>query len=178
MVRFPIDPPAALPASRRAAYDRIVAERGKLPLPYRAVLASPDVAEQVERLSQRLWKGELPPLVLEAVFLSVARVQQCRYQWDNHVPKALEAGLTQESLDLMRDGRIPAQSDMLAAALRFVDEMQAMKLVQDRTFADVLSHFGDKGMAELLAFLGLATSISFLLNAQQRKTDSTACSGS
>lgn len=169
MERFPTPMLSELPGPQRAVYERIVEGRGKLPRPYWTLLASPDVTELMGKLSQQLWKGALPRAVLEAVFLSVARVQHCQYQWDNHLTKAMDAGITQESLEVMRDGRIPVQSESLAAALTFVDEMQRMKRAQDSTFAAVISHFGEQGMAELCAFLGFATTISFLLNAQQNE---------
>lgn len=170
MVRFSIPLPSELPPPQRAAYERIVSGRGKLPKPYATLLTSPAVAEQVEKLSRQLWDGALPRALLEAVFLSVAKAQRCQYQWDNHVAKALAAGISQESLDSLQDGRIPDQSPALAAALSFVDEMQNTKRARDSTFAAVIAHFGEQGMAELCAFLGFATTISFLLNAQQGDT--------
>jgi AhpD family alkylhydroperoxidase len=167
MVRFSITSPTDLPEPQRAAYERIVAGRGKLPKPYGTLLASPKVTELVETLSRQLWEGTLPRLVLEAVFLSVARAQNCQYQWDNHEAKALEAGLTQESLSVLQAGGVPSQSASLASALSFVDEMQTLKRARDSTFDAVMAHFGAQGVSELCAFLGFATTIAFLLNAQQ-----------
>jgi AhpD family alkylhydroperoxidase len=167
MVRFSISPPADLAASQRAAFERIVGERGKLPKPYATLLASPKVAELVEQLSRQLWDGSLPRLVLEAVFLIVARAQNCQYQWDNHKAKALEAGLTQESLSALQAGVVPLQSASLASALTFVDELQTLKHVRDSTLKAAMANFGAQGVSELCAFLGFATTIAFLLNAQQ-----------
>ncbi|APW39529.1 hypothetical protein RD110_21840 [Rhodoferax koreense] len=157
--------------AQRDAYERIVSGRGKLPRPYATLLASPDVAEMVEKLSTKLWHGALPRQVLEAVFLSVASEQQCRYQWDNHAAKALETGISQECLDGIRKGLVPDQPPALSAALAFASEMQRTKRVQDSTFASVVSHFGEQGTAELCAFLALATTISFLLNVQRTDGD-------
>jgi 4-carboxymuconolactone decarboxylase len=173
-VRYPTSLPSALTAAQRAAHDRIVAGRGKLPRPYTALLASPRVAELVNQLSQELWHGALPTDVLEAVFLSVARTQRCDYQWQNHLSKALDAGVSQDSVDAIQGGRIPEQPPHLNAALRFVEEMQDMKRTNDASFAAVVEHFGAQGLAELCAFLGFATTISVLLNVQSGATDAAA----
>jgi 4-carboxymuconolactone decarboxylase len=176
MLRFPQPSPHALPAPQRAAFERIVSGLGKFPRPYASVLASPQVAEQIQALSRQLWQGVLPAAVLEAAFLSVATAQKCQFQWDNHVGKAREAGIGQQSLERIRDGGIPDGPAPLAAALRLVDELQNRKSVRDESFAAVALHFGDQGLAELCAFLGFATTVAFLLNVQQAEDGAKAWS--
>ena len=165
-IRFPIKALIDLPVDQRAVQQRIVERRGKFPPPYQAILASPEVADLFERLSSRLWNGALPKVVLESVFLSVARAQQCPQQWQAHAPKALAAGLSAQALEDIGNGAIPGQTPALSAALALVDELQRTKRLGAENFEQAMLHFGAAGVAELCAFLGFATSISILLNVQ------------
>jgi len=164
--RFPAPAEALRSAEQRAAYDLIERRRGRVPAPYLPLLGSPRVADLLEQLSTELWTGTLPQRVLEAVFLMTAHRQQCRHQWETHAAKALSVGLSLEMVDAIAAGKIPEDGGPVEAAGRFFLALTEHHRVADDVFEQVRRHFGEHGMAELLAFCGLAGTVALLLNVQ------------
>lgn len=164
--RYPEPAPDRLPADQREAWDRIVQARGKLPRPLRSVLASPRVAEQIEALSRTVREGVLPQAVIEALYLCVACRNRCRFQWDAHAGRALEVGVSAADVDRLQVGLLPEGSVALVAAITFADELLRLCHVRADTFEAARRCFGERGLAELQAMVGVASTISFLLNAQ------------
>lgn len=169
--RFPLKPPDALTPEERSAYKAIVANRGKLPRPFQVLLASPQVAETLERHSAALWSGVLPRGVLESLFLCVAIDNRCSYQWDTHVGKAIEAGVPAEAIAQIRQGQVPSAPGPLADALAFAQQMLRTRRVDAASFQRAREAFGERGIAELCAFMGFANTISMLLNVQVDPAD-------
>jgi 4-carboxymuconolactone decarboxylase len=165
--RFPPISKELLPDNQRAVYEGIQRRRGKMPAPYFALLSSPDVADLFEQYSTLLWDGVLPRDILEAVFLATAVRYRCRFQWVNHVDRALEAGLSPDAMDSIGRGVVPEQPDDLACVLTFVDMLASEHRVSDALFDAVTTRFGKQGLAELVAFCGVSASIAMLLNVRQ-----------
>ena len=53
----------------------------------------------------------LPPRLSEFATLVVARHWTQQFEWFMHVPLALKAGVTQDTIDALRDGRRPASHE-------------------------------------------------------------------
>jgi len=169
--RFPLKPLDALTPEECSAYQAIVANRGKLPRPFQVLLPSPQVAETLERHSAALWSGVLPCGVLESLFLCVATENRCSYQWDTHVAKAIEAGVPAETIAQIRQGQVPSAPGPLADALAFAQQMLRTRRVDAAGFQRAKEAFGERGIAELCAFMGFANTISILLNVQMDPAD-------
>jgi 4-carboxymuconolactone decarboxylase len=165
--RFPPIDKATLPGDQRAAYDLIVGRRGALPAPYATLLASPEAADLFEQYSSRLWHGVLPNALLEAVFLATAQRCGCRYQWMNHVKKAAEAGLDSDAIAAIGRGELPTAPEDVAQGLRFAEMLHRDHAVSQPVFDAVAARFGQRGVVELTAFCGFATSVAMLLNVRQ-----------
>lgn len=164
--RFPAARDALRTVAQQAAYDLIAARRGRVPAPYLPLLGSPRVADLFEQLSTELWTGALPSSVLEAIFLMTAHRQRCRHQWQTHVPKALAAGVTATMIDTIAAGGIPMDGGALEAAGRFCASLAENRHVPDDDLLDARRRFGEQGMAELIAFCGMANMVAMLLNVQ------------
>lgn len=164
--RFPATAETLRSAEQRAAYDLIERRRGRVPAPYLPLLGSPRIADLLEQLSTELWTGALPQRVLEAVFLMTAHKQQCRHQWETHAAKALSAGLSLEMVEAIAAGKIPEDGGPMEAAGRFFLALTERHNVADDVFEQVQRHFGEQGVAELIAFCGLAGTVALLLNVQ------------
>ncbi|MDH6164875.1 putative Fe-S center protein [Variovorax boronicumulans] len=63
-------------------------------------------------------------------------------------------------------GKIPEDGGSVEAAGRFFLTLTEHHCVADDMFEQVQRHFGERGMAELVAFCGLAGSVALLLNVQ------------
>lgn len=164
--RFPATAEALRCAEQRAAYDLIERRRGRVPAPYLPLLGSPRIADLLEQLSTELWTGTLPQRVMEAVFLMTAHRQQCRHQWQTHEKKALSAGLSPEMVEAIAAGGIPEDGGPVEAAGRFFVALTEQRSVADDMFEQAQRHFGERGVAELVAFCGLAGTVALLLNVQ------------
>ena len=158
--------PDHLPADQRVAYDGIVERRGKLPEPFRALLDSPAMAGDFERLAASMWKSGLPAAVLESIYLVVAVKQECAYQWEAHFHRALEAGVSREQAQQILARQPLSPDGPLSAAIAFAEELQRDHQVSKATYDRVVLHFGNKGRADLLTAVSIATTISLLLNVQ------------
>jgi 4-carboxymuconolactone decarboxylase len=165
--RFPRVSKELLPENQRAVYEGIERRRGKMPAPYVGLLASPDVADLFERYSTLLWDGVLPRYILEAVFLATAVRYRCRFQWMNHLDRAVELGVSAEAIDIIGRGEVPNQPDDLACVLQFVDMLAREHRVSDALFDAITLRFGKQGLAELVAFCGASVSVAMILNVRQ-----------
>lgn len=163
-------------AHHPALATRIRTERGgKLLSLYRVLMHSPKVAEG--------WLGyftvirqqcALPDRDRELAILQVAVLNRARYEFDQHVPFALKAGLTQAQLDLLREGR---QHDGLTARDRAVlDYASAMTRdiqVPDAVFAAVRAHLPDDQIVELTATVAGYNMVSRFLEALEIHEEAT-----
>lgn len=164
--RFPATREALSTQEQRGAFDLILGRRGRVPAPYLPLLGSPRVADLFEQLSTELWTGSLPQNVLEAVFLMTARRENCDHQWRTHQTKALAAGLTMEMIDAIALNLIPATGGVVEAALRVCKALVDAHCVPEGILLDAQEHFGARGLAELIAFCGIARTVAMLLNVQ------------
>lgn len=160
--------PLALSPSGQVAHAAIVARRGALPVPYRALLASPDVALQVDALSARLWEqGHLGQDVLEAVFLVTARRFKCQHQWQRHAPKALAAGVTPACVEAISKGLTPPGPAPVSVACRVAQRLLNGRSIGPALWRQAVGELGPAGLSDLCAFLGLSALVAMAINVQQ-----------
>jgi len=165
--RYPPPDPRTLDIDQQRAHERIEQRRGRLPAPFTALLASPVLAEAFDQLSSALQQGVLPADVREAVFLMRARRQRCRYLWTNHVGKALEAGLDGAAVAAIGQGRIPMAPVAVRAAAHFEQALALEHRVPQPIHDAAVAALGARGVVELTAFCGFASSVALLLNVRQ-----------
>lgn len=163
--RFPLDLGALTPG-QRDVYAEIVTTRGAFPLPYRTLLGSPDVAKMVEALSTRLWTGHLSKDTLEAVFLVVARRFRCAHQWSRHETKAREAGVSADCIRAIEIGLRPKGPAHIVVAVQVAKKLLSGHPIGSRLWSQALQEFEATGLADLCAFLGLASMVAMSINVQ------------
>jgi 4-carboxymuconolactone decarboxylase len=160
-----------LDAQQLAAYERIQARRGTVPVPYLSLLARPDLAEAFEQFSALAWQGRLTADVQEAIYLVTARAYRCAHQWRNHEKKALAVGVGAATVAAIRAGRFDAlggATPELARCIRFAAELHASDSVPDEVFDAAAAQADPAWMSELVGFCALAASIAVLLNVRER----------
>ncbi|MBU4609345.1 carboxymuconolactone decarboxylase family protein [Achromobacter sp. GG226] len=175
--------PDALDTASRALYERLLAERGRVPAPFVPLLATPPVGEAIAQWSAALQAGALPDAVREAVFLRVARRQRCRYLWANHVGRARAAGLPDTVIAALASGAPVAPAHAVAATVADDQTRQALAavapalalttalletaVVTDAQVDAVQAVLGTRGVVELTSFCGFAVSVALLLTLRQ-----------
>ena len=134
--------------------------------------SSPDLAARIAHLGHYFHaRGQadesiLPMRVRSFISVIGSRALDAPYEWSAWVNWALEAGVPQETVDEVREGRAPRG---LTAEDRLVTDLCAQLIsgnhrVSDATFKAALDHFGLQGLVELVMTLGYFAMIALPLN--------------
>src|SRR5262249_15936986 len=103
----------------------------------------------------------------EAAVLTATRESQfSESEWTGHSASGLRAGLSQSTIDVIRDGRdlagVPEED---AIVIRFGRELFRNKHISPETFAKVKDRFGGRGTGELMGIMGDYLFVALMLKA-------------
>jgi len=165
--RLPEIPADKLSEAQKKATEQFREERGT-PIfgPFVPLLRSPDLMLADKAMGDYLrFKSVLPPRIREFVILITARQWMQQYEWDVHCPIAIKAGLGQEIVKTVAEGRRPtAMSDDEAAVYEFCVELHRNGSVSDPTYAAALAKFGEQGVVDIVGLNGFYTLQAMILN--------------
>ena len=151
---------------RRVAEQIASGPRGGLAGPFWPWLRSPDLAERAQKLGELVrFNSTLPPRLFELAVLVTAQHWKAQFEWYAHAPLARRAGLGDDIIAAIHEGKRPsfAKADE-AAVYDFATELYAKTRVGDATYAAALAHAGEQGMVELVGVLGYYALVSMTLN--------------
>ena len=154
---------------------KIKAERGgKFLNLYRTLAHSPGVCEGWLHLFTEIrQKAKLDDLSRELAIMRVAVVNGADYEYTQHIPFALKAGMTQAQIDDLPSWTISdAFTPKMRAVLAYTDSMTREIHVPDAIFAAVRKHFDEREMVELTATIGGYNLVSRFLEAMQMPHES------
>lgn len=162
----PIPPDKMTEAQRRVVAEVVSGPRGRLSPPFVPILRSPELLERVQKVGEYLiYHNSLDPRIFELSVMMLARQWTQQFEWRHHYPLALKAGIRQDTLDAIAQGRRPGGlADEEAIAYDFVSELLANKSVSDATYTRFLARFGEQNLADLVGTLGFYTSIAMVAN--------------
>ena len=160
--------PAIAPGTQpelAALEAKIVAKRGRITPLYQHLLNSPVMAEGWEEfLSAVRQRNSLPANLRELVILRVAVLNGAPYEFEAHVPHALDAGVTQAEIDAVRASEIgPGFADAARVALTLTDAMTRDIDVPDALFAQVQALFPQPQLLDLCITIGAYNMVSRVL---------------
>ena len=131
---------------------RIRGARGRLSPLYTVLLNSPALASGWEHLFTVIrQQSSVPPALRELVILRIAVLNGADYEFQAHVPHALAAGMTQEAIDELRQGRTEGLRAIERLVVQYTDAMTRDLQVPDALFDDLKAKFDDKTLVELTA---------------------------
>ncbi|MBI4592842.1 MAG: carboxymuconolactone decarboxylase family protein [Candidatus Rokubacteria bacterium] len=168
MARIPtIERKEQLPAEHQAVYERIGASRGKVAGPFAVLLHSPTIAGRAADLGAYIrFESQLDGRDRELAVLAVARALDCRYEWAAHAREARRAGVREEAIAAVRDGRAPAGlTAEEALVVSYVRQLLAAHRVDEPTFAALRDRLGVERLVELTATVGYYAMLACSLNA-------------
>ena len=163
-------PPLAREAmndAQRAAADELIAgPRKAVKGPFIALLRSPELMARLQKVGEYLRFGSsIPARLGEFATLVVARDWTQQFEWFVHVPLALKEGVSQATIDALREGRRPASMAADEAIVYdFVIELLSRRGVCDATYRAGVDRFGEQGVIDLVGLVGYFTLISMALN--------------
>lgn len=140
---------------------------------YKVAAHSPKVLPRLIKLGNSIlgWM-ELPPKLREIVILRVAKLTGSEYERAQHVPVALEVGVSQKQLDSISDWKNSAEfNDEERAILQYTDEVAQKVNVTDQTFNVLKNLFSEQTIVELTMTVGYFEMIARLLVPLQVEVD-------
>jgi len=143
------------------------ADRGvDLTGPFIPMLRSPELMTRAAAMGQYLrYRSEIPPRLSEFVILMTSRRWSQQYQWAVHQPFAIEAGLSQDVVRAIAEGRRPDDmTDDEATLYDFCDELATNQSVSDPTYARMIARFGERGVVDTVGIVGYYTMLAMMLN--------------
>jgi 4-carboxymuconolactone decarboxylase len=101
----------------------------------------------------------------ELAILLTGRFWTTQFEWTVHHRAAAQAGLSEDTIGAIRDGRRPASLQPDEAAIyNFLTELLNTKQVSDATFQAVKEQLGEKGIVDLIALVGFYQTVSLMMN--------------
>jgi len=163
--RFPPIKYADMTPAQKAMADRAIAGRGAIG-DFNIVLRSPQLADMLRF-------GTSPNSALsgkqrELAILLSARFWTTQFEWAVHHRAAVQAGLREDTVAAIAEGRRPAGLKPDEEPLyNFLQELMTTKQVSDATFASAKAGLGEAGIADLFGVAGFYQTVSFMMNADR-----------
>ena len=154
----------------RQAFDKVAGPTGIQPGPVGANtlrLYFPIVADRYRDVVRYLReKSGLDPKLAELAILVATRESSGQYEWNAHEPSALKAGISQQTVDIVRNKKdtkgVPEQEEIV---IRFGREMLRDPKVSAKTFADAERILGRKNTLAVAMLVTHYSASSVLLHA-------------
>jgi 4-carboxymuconolactone decarboxylase len=167
IMRLP-DLPELTPRQQEIS-DKIAAKRGATRGPFLIWLRSPELAEKVDELGAYCRFGsQINERLRELSLLIAARHFDAQYSWNAHHKKAIDAGVTAESIKELANDEVPhfAHSD---EQLLYTLSTQILRdhFVDQGTFDAALAEWGEGGLVDVIGCLGNFSMLAMLLNTFQ-----------
>ncbi|MFC1491510.1 carboxymuconolactone decarboxylase family protein [Nitrospinota bacterium] len=138
-----------------------------VPGPAGAWLRSPELYERIEWMILFMrHESEIPARLLELAILMTVGSWGSRYPWSRHEPLARKGGLGDDVIAAIAAEKRPEFTNADEEAVYdFCAELRERHSVGDATYQAALEHLGERGLVELVALLGLYTTVSMTVNA-------------
>ena len=146
-----------LSPEQQTVFDQIAAPRaGAVPAPFHLLLESPTLASLTQALGAFCrYRTGFAPHLSELMVLVTAAHWRADYEFSVHIPEARKAGLTDEVIEAIRDGRVPNLDDPDSRLVYdFATIFYANREVPDKLFNEAVTRFGRPRVVEFVGVLG------------------------
>lgn len=166
--RMPPIPKDKMTEAQKKALEEVTATRGAggAEGPFVPMLRSPELMNRLQNVGEYVrFHNSIGTKLTEFVILLTARQWTQQYEYDAHQPLALKAGLNQEIISAITEGRRP--TGMAAdeeIVYDFCSELRQNHGVSDATYARAVSKFGEQGVIDLTGLVGYYTTLAMIMN--------------
>ena len=165
--RMPPIPDDQMTEAQKKVAAEFQAERGyAIRGPWAPLLRSPEVLSLMLQMRSHVRdRSLLSPKLTEFAILIAAREWTQQYEWNAHYSAAVRAGLKEEIIQAVADGRRPEQ--MAADEEILYDlcmELHRNHGVSDATYARALSEFKEEGIVEAVSIEGYYALLAMVMN--------------
>ncbi|MCZ6873136.1 MAG: carboxymuconolactone decarboxylase family protein [bacterium] len=156
MARLPNLTKAQIKPQDHAFYDAIVGSRGGVRGPYGVLLHSPDLAARIAHTGTFVrYDLDLPESLRETIIIATASEIKSQYEFFAHARLALQAGVSEDTIQAIAQGTAPeGLSGDEAILVRYVQELLRYHKISDPTFNAVRDRFGVQKTLEITALVG------------------------
>ena len=153
-------------AQRKAAEELIAGPRKGVKGPFVPLLRSPELMDRLQKVGEYLrFQSSLDPRISELVMLAVSREWTQHFEWFVHVPLGRKAGISENTIAALADGRRPSgMSEDEEVAYDFCEELLRNKGVSETTYRRAVVSFGENGVIDMLGVAGYFTTVSMIMN--------------
>jgi 4-carboxymuconolactone decarboxylase len=153
-------------AQKAAAQELINGPRGAVFGPFIPLMRSPELMNRLQKVGEYIrFHSALETRINEWVMLIVSRHWTQQFEWCMHYPLAIKAGMKQEVLDALAEGRRPkGMSDDEEIAYDLCEELTRTHGVSDETYRRAADKFGERGVIDMVGLVGYFTTVSMVMN--------------
>jgi 4-carboxymuconolactone decarboxylase len=165
--RIPLPDPDSMTTEQRDLVESLTnGPRKGVAGPYIPLMQSPRLLQLMEPLGAELrFHGDVAPRIRELVICAVARHTSNQFEWTVHVPLALEAGVSRDTISAIFEGETPVGTpDDERVALEFAQHVMSLHGAPDPLFAEMEMMFGDEGIVELTTLIGYFVTVCWIMN--------------
>jgi 4-carboxymuconolactone decarboxylase len=167
--RMPPVPKDKMTEAQKKAFDEVTSGprgAGGAEGPFVPLLRSPELMSRLQMTGEYLrFHNTIGPKLTEFVILLTARQWTQQYEYDVHQVNGAKAGLKQETISAITDGRRP---EGMAAdeevVYDFCAELRQNQSVSDATYARAVSKFGEQGVIDMTGLVGYYTTLAMIMN--------------
>lgn len=153
-------------AQRKAADEMAAGPRKGVKGPFIPLLRSPELMDRLQKVGEYLrFQSSLEQRISEFIMLIVSREWTQQFEWFVHVPLGRKAGIAEDTIVALAEGRRPAaMSEAEAVAYDFCEELLRTRGVCDTTYRRAVAAFGERGVIDVLGVAGYFTAVSMVMN--------------
>ena len=167
--RMPPIPKEKMTEAQKKAFDEVTSGprgAGGAEGPFVPLLRSPEFMSVLQKTGEYVrFHNSIGPKLTEFVILLTARQWTQQYEYNAHQPLALKAGVKQDFIAAIAEGRRPAG---MAAdeeiVFDFCSELRQNQSVSDATYARAVSKFGEQGVIDMTGLVGYYTTLAMIMN--------------
>ncbi len=156
-----------LTSAQRKVHDDIVAgPRGRVQGPLGVWLWRPKLASSAQQLGQYCrYDSSLAARLSELAILITGRHWGSEFEWQTHKPIALDAGLSPDIVENIRQNQTPTFThEDERTVYVFAQELLDTRAVSDGTYQLAIDILGQDAVVDLVGLLGYYTLISMTIN--------------
>jgi len=167
--RMPPIPKEKMTEAQKKAFDEVTAGprgSGGAEGPFVPLLRSPELMSRLQKTGEYLrFHNTIGPKLTEFVILLTARQWTQQYEYDVHQANGLKAGVSQESISAIAEGRRPAgMAPDEEVVYDFCGELRQNQSVSDATYARAVNKFGEQGVIDMAGLVGYYTTLAMIMN--------------
>jgi 4-carboxymuconolactone decarboxylase len=153
-------------AQRKAAAELTAGPRKGVKGPFVPLIRSPELMDRLQKVGEYLrFQSSLQQRIGELIMLMISREWTQHFEWLTHVPLGRKAGLKDEVIEALAEGRrpsgMPADEEIV---YDFCEELLRTKGVSDTTYRRAVKAFGENGVVDIIGVAGYFTTVSMVMN--------------